>query len=223
MLRIIGWLVAAIVGVIAVAAILLWVAILLGVFARPTTTTAVATPTPTPAVKAGEPTRDPLVVALATQVTKLAEAQAKPVATAAPPAATPVPATTIVITPAPSKPAPSGTCPDRAMRTEPQGVLQSDGSFVAQFGNTGCNTVFEGRIWEAGKSIQNRHDIVLIEGAKDGFRYWEGNGWLLPSGWDTKDIACQLWAGKQKNWLSQGITPLPVQFWSFKDPQPICK
>lgn len=114
-----------------------------------------------------------------------------------------------------SQPQPTSVCPDKAIRTEPQGVSQSDGSFVAQFGNTGCVTVFEGRIWEEGKGIQNRHDIVKIEGAKDGFRYWEGNGWLLPASWDAQQIACMLWDGKKKNWISQGINPLPVQFWNF--------
>jgi len=109
----------------------------------------------------------------------------------------------------------NSACPDRAIRTEPQGLLQPDGSFVAQFGTSGCRTIFEGRIWEAGLNIQPRHDIVLIEGAQDGFRYWEGNGWLLPSEWDAKQIACQLWENKKENWLSQGITPLPLRFWGF--------
>lgn len=116
-----------------------------------------------------------------------------------------------------------GNCPDgKAIRTEPQGVLQGDGSFIAQLGNTGCVSLFEGRIWEQGKPIQPRHDIVLIRGAKDGFRLWEGNGWILPVNWDANQIACSLWAGKQQNWISQGIVPLPVRFWGF-DPLPSCQ
>lgn len=133
----------------------------------------------------------------------------KPTAQAAPPYVMPAP--TAQVPPV----AKQGVCPEVAIRTEPQGVLQSDGSFVAQLGNTGCVTLFEGRIWEQGKPIQPRHDIVRIDGAKDGFRLWEGNGWLLPANWDANQIACQLWQGKQQNWISQGITPLPVQFWNL--------
>jgi len=114
-----------------------------------------------------------------------------------------------------------GGCPSKAIRNEPQGLSQSDGSFVAQFGTEGCVTVFEGRIWEQDKGIQNRHDIVMIDGARDGFHYWEGNGWLIPSSWNPQEFACLIWEQKQENWISQGIDPLQVKFWYF-DPAPTC-
>lgn len=167
-----------------------------------------STPTPVPTATAVSPTATVVVIPM--------------------PAATPVVVTKIVtvtvmvpitpttgLVPVVSAAATQGVCPEVAVRTEPQGVLQSDGSFIAQLGNYGCVTLFEGRIWEQGKPIQPRHDIVKIDGAKDGFRFWEGNGWLLPANWDANQIACQLWQGKQQNWISQGITPLPVQFWNL--------
>lgn len=141
------------------------------------------------------------------EVTKIVEV----VATARPETAGPTASTTET----------NSDCPDKAIRVEPQGLLQSDGSFVASIGAAGCVTVFEGRIWEAGKGIQPRHDIVEIDGAKDNFRYWEGNGWTIPSDWDPSEFACLLWADKQENWISQGIDPLPVKFWGF-DPEPTC-
>lgn len=130
----------------------------------------------------------------------------------------------VVIATAESATSATGTnsdCPEVAIRVEPQGLLQSDGSFVASIGAAGCITVFEGRIWESGKGIQNRHDMVMIDGAKDNFRYWEGNGWTIPSDWVPEEFACLLWEGKQENWLSQGITPLPVRFWNFLS-EPTC-
>lgn len=127
----------------------------------------------------------------------------------------------VVVTATPVLATASSSCPDKAIRVEPQGLLQDDSSFVASIGGAGCTTVFEGRIWESGKGIQNRHDIVMIRGAQDGFRYWEGNGWTIPSDWSPQEFACLLWEGKQANWLEQGITPLPVKFWGF-DPAPSC-
>jgi len=152
----------------------------------------------------------------------LAKRDATPTTAEPPPVAakeTPLPAD--VATPVPVVEQVASDCPSKAVRIEPQGLAQGDGSFIAQLGQARCVAVFEGRIWEAGKGIQNRHDIVMINGALDGFHFWEGNGWLIPSSWDPSEFACLLWEGKQENWISQGITPLPVRFWSF-DEKPSC-
>ena len=107
-----------------------------------------------------------------------------------------------------------GAQSEGAVRTDVQGLLQGD-HFVAQVGTKGKVSVFEGRYYD-GSGLKDRHDLVVIEGPREGFPLYEGALWQLPTAWDPYKFACELWRGKVANWQEQGITPLPVQFWEWK-------
>lgn len=124
-------------------------------------------------------------------------------------------------TPAGEEFVPSATganeCPTtEAIRTDVQGLIQPDGTLIAQIGADGCRTVFEGRLFYEGQTEPgNWHDIVMVVGPRDGFRFWEGSFWQIPNSWDASTFADLLANGKIDNWLAQGIDPLEIRFGGF--------
>ncbi|NTU46435.1 hypothetical protein HGA88_02315 [Candidatus Roizmanbacteria bacterium] len=120
-----------------------------------------------------------------------------------------------VTTPAAPGQLQANNCTSEPQFKKPDGLIVGS-HYVAQIGANGCYTIFEGRIFEAGQSgPADRHDLYLVDGAKDNFAYWEGSLWTFSKSTDPKSVAGLLWDGKKTNWIKQGINPLPLKLWNF--------